>query len=283
MASPSLTAHTSSISTSHAPQGHTGSMRNAPPLHYRIPASRFTLPPVEASRATAVAVRRSLKQGKTISPIQPNVTELDGQKVVSQRPEHNETAVQGSQDAVALGPDVPSSSQGQLEVNAQAPMTQTLNGTDNSTMMARDDQYQRAFLFWDPAFLFEDETSNQQIGRRPLLLDDAFLATCHFRSFNPRRPTPTNFEILMRLGQFFGEGVTKTEFQQILRACKLCQRLMFADRRTSHECSGVVPSVREPDFDFVSTLLSHGGDAANADAFVLRRRQSASTHALIIR
>ncbi|KAF6758410.1 hypothetical protein DFP72DRAFT_845321 [Ephemerocybe angulata] len=84
-----------------------------------------------------------------------------------------------------------------------------------------------------------------------LPFNDEFIATCHFRSFNPSRPTYSCVDILIRLGQTFGQGITKTELQQLFRKCGRCEHFIFADRRSCHGCYSRVLLVQDPSFDIV--------------------------------
>lgn len=87
-------------------------------------------------------------------------------------------------------------------------------------------------------------------------LNAEFFSGARYLSYDPRKPTPTNFDILMRLGQIVGPGVTKAETRLILRRCKLCRRFMYVERCSTHRCAGAVPDIQGQAFDLVETLFS---------------------------
>ncbi|KAJ3511064.1 hypothetical protein NMY22_g15776 [Coprinellus aureogranulatus] len=99
-------------------------------------------------------------------------------------------------------------------------------------------------------------------------------------TFNPRRPTFTHFDVLMRLGHECGwpkTGVTRTELKRMLRACVQCRRFMYAERRAYHRCDSAAPDVRAIDFDLIQNMLAfheHSGYSLSDLAFVLFRCQS---------
>ncbi|KAJ3511096.1 hypothetical protein NMY22_g15764 [Coprinellus aureogranulatus] len=88
----------------------------------------------------------------------------------------------------------------------------------------------------------------------PLSAD--FVAGVRFLSYDPRKPSPSNVEILSRLGGLFSSGITKAELRQILRRCKLCRRFMFIDRCGYHRCDGAGSDTKDPQFSLVNTLLA---------------------------
>ncbi|KAJ3537966.1 hypothetical protein NMY22_g5374 [Coprinellus aureogranulatus] len=83
-----------------------------------------------------------------------------------------------------------------------------------------------------------------------------FFNKCKFSTFNPDRPTLTNFDIISRFGQLFGRGITRGQLQQIFRRCTTCENLLYADRRSSHACDGEQVDVRVDNFDLVRYLLN---------------------------
>ncbi|TEB18336.1 hypothetical protein FA13DRAFT_1803780 [Coprinellus micaceus] len=83
-------------------------------------------------------------------------------------------------------------------------------------------------------------------------------------TFNPRRPTHTNFDVLMRLctqvgREYASGGITKTELKRILRTCVNCQRFMYADRRAMHHCDAPPLDVHIPGFDISQSMLTFDG------------------------
>ncbi|KAJ3528869.1 hypothetical protein NMY22_g9232 [Coprinellus aureogranulatus] len=87
------------------------------------------------------------------------------------------------------------------------------------------------------------------------ILDEEYLTTCRFYHHDPRRPLPTNLDILFRMGKYFGSGVTRSELRQALRRCKACRRFMYADNRGSHRCDAEALSTTE-ERDLISAFLS---------------------------
>ena len=90
-------------------------------------------------------------------------------------------------------------------------------------------------------------------------MDASSLADCSIPTFNPRRPTYTCFDLLMRLGSNWGwtVGINRTEMKQIFKACVLCQRYMYAERRAQHRCEAQgLQGVHSPEFDFLAKMLS---------------------------
>ncbi|TEB29045.1 hypothetical protein FA13DRAFT_1711399 [Coprinellus micaceus] len=98
-------------------------------------------------------------------------------------------------------------------------------------------------------------------------------------TFNPRRPTHTNFDVLMRLctqvgREYASGGITKTELKRILRTCVNCQRFMYADRRAMHRCDAPPLDVHIPGFDISQSMLTfddHPGFSATDLCFLLFR------------
>ncbi|KAJ3529169.1 hypothetical protein NMY22_g9107 [Coprinellus aureogranulatus] len=88
-------------------------------------------------------------------------------------------------------------------------------------------------------------------------IDEDFLKACRFYNYDPQRPTPTNLDIIFRLGNYFGAGVTKAELRQILRRCKTCRHFLYADLRSSHRCTSEPLVAEAPLFDIVGAFLSH--------------------------
>ena len=105
-------------------------------------------------------------------------------------------------------------------------------------------------------------------------LEDSFFLKCKFRKFNPRRPTLTNFDILMHFGQLFGEGITKSELKQAFRQCSDCHNLLYADRRSHHSCDEDALHPEAANFDLMQELLgmeTHSGlSPADFKALVVR-------------
>lgn len=98
-------------------------------------------------------------------------------------------------------------------------------------------------------------------------------------TFNPHRPSPTNFDLVMRLGYhrlWAADGVTRTELKRILKECVVCHRFMYADRRPQHCCEGPVLDVRASDFNLVDTMLEyreHAGFTVDDLTYLLFRCQ----------
>lgn len=90
-------------------------------------------------------------------------------------------------------------------------------------------------------------------------LDEDYLTSCRFYHHDPRRPLPTNLDILFRLSNCFGQGISKSELRQVLRRCKSCRYFMYTDSRVHHRCDAVPlhVSMDDPLADLVSALLSH--------------------------
>ncbi|KAJ3501827.1 hypothetical protein NMY22_g18790 [Coprinellus aureogranulatus] len=88
------------------------------------------------------------------------------------------------------------------------------------------------------------------------VLDEEYLTSCRFYHHDPRRPLPTNLDILFRMGNHFGQGATRSELRQALRRCRACRRFMYADARGYHRCNSAPLSV-DSGKDLVSALLSH--------------------------
>ncbi|KAJ3545106.1 hypothetical protein NMY22_g2568 [Coprinellus aureogranulatus] len=89
-----------------------------------------------------------------------------------------------------------------------------------------------------------------------LPLSVEFVAGVRFLSYDPRKPTPSNAEVMQRLGEIFSPGITKAELRQILRRCKGCRRFMFLDRCEYHQCDGNGPDIKDPQFHLASALLA---------------------------
>lgn len=89
-----------------------------------------------------------------------------------------------------------------------------------------------------------------------------FLSSCHFYHHDPSNPCLTNIDILFRLGNYFGPGITKSELRQAFRRCKACHHYLYADMRAHHVCHGAVFPLEQAGFDFVTSTLEfsdHGG------------------------
>ncbi|TEB22664.1 hypothetical protein FA13DRAFT_1798653 [Coprinellus micaceus] len=83
-----------------------------------------------------------------------------------------------------------------------------------------------------------------------------FISGTRYLTYDPRNPTPTSSDIVMRLGQIMGPGVTKAETRQILRRCKSCRRFMLVDRCGVHRCNGETPNINAGGFHLGEALLS---------------------------
>ncbi|KAJ3520976.1 hypothetical protein NMY22_g12508 [Coprinellus aureogranulatus] len=111
-------------------------------------------------------------------------------------------------------------------------------------------------LLWDMGWTakpFPAETPEVQAPA----IDEAFFASCRFYHYDPQRPLPTNLDILLRLGNYFGPGVTKAELRQALRRCKSCRHFLYTDTRSSHRCTAQPIAFDEPLTDLVSALLTY--------------------------
>ncbi|KAF5340299.1 hypothetical protein D9611_007862 [Ephemerocybe angulata] len=84
---------------------------------------------------------------------------------------------------------------------------------------------------------------------------DALLASCKIQNYNPRRPSPSAIDIIIRMGQWFGPGVTRSDLRQVLRKCLNCHHFLYTERRAYHECSAPPLAAQAPDFDFVGGML----------------------------
>ncbi|KAJ3530963.1 hypothetical protein NMY22_g8351 [Coprinellus aureogranulatus] len=85
------------------------------------------------------------------------------------------------------------------------------------------------------------------------VLDEEYLTSCRFYHHDPRRPLPTNFDIIIRMCNYFGPGVTRSELRQALRRCKACRRFMYADSRGFHRCDA--PPLSTADRDLIAAFL----------------------------
>ena len=80
--------------------------------------------------------------------------------------------------------------------------------------------------------------------------------------FNPRRLGPSNLELLFRLGQVFGPGISRAEFRRIMRRCVCCGNIVFVLKVDSHSCDGTVLLTQADGFDIIGAFLCSSG--ANA-------------------
>ncbi|KAJ3503696.1 hypothetical protein NMY22_g18157 [Coprinellus aureogranulatus] len=104
-----------------------------------------------------------------------------------------------------------------------------------------------------PPLTAEDRTDRCD-GRAGRVLDEEYLTSCRFYHHDPRRPLPTNLDILFRVCNYFGPGVSRSELRQAFRRCKACRRFMYTDARGSHQCNAAPLSLEGQ--DLASAFLS---------------------------
>ncbi|TEB25372.1 hypothetical protein FA13DRAFT_1796474 [Coprinellus micaceus] len=95
-----------------------------------------------------------------------------------------------------------------------------------------------------------------------LNLDESFLKDCKLMGFDPRRLGPSNLELLFRLGQAFGPGISRAEFRRIMRWCICCGNIVFVQKVDSHACGGTVLLTTANGFDIVDAFLCLSGPNA---------------------
>ncbi|TEB23582.1 hypothetical protein FA13DRAFT_1797902 [Coprinellus micaceus] len=114
-------------------------------------------------------------------------------------------------------------------------------------------------------------TDNQELQ---VPLNEKFLLSCRFYSHDPRRPSPSSLDLLFKLGNYFGKGITKPELRQIIRKCKQCRNHMYTENRVFHACgTATALDVRSPVFHMVTAFLTtvqHRGFTQDDMLYLLR-------------
>ena len=104
-------------------------------------------------------------------------------------------------------------------------------------------------------------------------MDATFFRGCNLSIHDPFLPLPTAEEILRRLEDPFGHGISQAEVGYLLCRCASCERFICVESRSRHECDGApCGDFTTPGFSWVSACrltYEHRGFSLEDLAFVL--------------
>ncbi|KAF5311276.1 hypothetical protein D9611_012599 [Ephemerocybe angulata] len=102
-----------------------------------------------------------------------------------------------------------------------------------------------------------NELIRQQALPHGHAFDKQYLRQASIKKFNPKAQRPmSNTKLLYTSASAFADGITISQFGRILRACTGCNRYIFVDRCSSHNCDVAPVNVAEESFYLPHMMMS---------------------------
>ncbi|KAF6749076.1 hypothetical protein DFP72DRAFT_852932 [Ephemerocybe angulata] len=103
-----------------------------------------------------------------------------------------------------------------------------------------------------------NELIRQQVEPHGHAFDKQYLRQASIKKFNPKAHIVplSNTKLLYTSASAFADGITISQLGRILRACTGCQRYIFADRCSSHNCDIAPVDVTQESFYLPHMMMS---------------------------